>query len=81
MVEAFEPPRDPLALRARLKGECALVGVHEHDSEWLSACADAPFIDSAVVVPNSQLTLAFAQIESYRINGGWPPGLCLVLGR
>jgi len=61
-------------------GDRNLRDTHQDDMPpcAFSHCADPTLFHGAVVVADAELTLALVQIEPYRINGGWPPGVCLV---
>lgn len=74
-------PGDPLALGARLEENAGPCSSPQHGGEALTRGRDAALLDGSTVVANAELTLALVQIEPYRIHGGWPPGVCLVLGR
>src|SRR5689334_2006825 len=79
--ELLEMPRDPLTLRARLDEHARRRAIPENRTEPLPARHDATLFHRSIIPPDAQLTLAFVEIESYRIHGGWPPGVCLVARR
>jgi hypothetical protein len=81
VAQLFEAARDPFALGARLEENARRRAIAQQWGEPLAARDDAPLFDAAVVVSDAELTLAFVQIQSYRIHGGWPPGVCLVARR
>jgi hypothetical protein len=50
----------------------------------VSCLRDPPepaLVAGAALAGDQALTLAFVQIQSYRIHGGWPPGVCPVARR
>jgi len=81
VTEAFEMARDPFTLCACLEENAGRRTAAQHGGEAVTARHDAQFQNASVVLPDAELTLALVQIESYRIHGGWPPGLCLVARR
>ena len=76
--QRLEMRRDPLALRRGLTQNARRRPVAEHRAQSLAARRDPELLHRPLRPENAQLTLAFVQVEFYRIHGGWPPGLCLV---
>jgi len=81
VAQALEVARHLLALRAGLEEDLGARPRTQHRGEPLTTRDDACLDHESVLLADAELTLAFVEIESNRIHGGWPPGLCLVAGR
>ncbi len=76
MAERFEMAGDPLTLRRSLEQNARRRPLAQDGREPLATGHDAAFDQLTVRREDTQLALAFVQVDPYAIHG-WPPGwLC-----
>ena len=68
--------RHPFALGTRFHQHGAPEGDRQCGREPLATVHDPALADGAGLGEDAQLTLALLDIDSYHIDGGWPPGVC-----
>ena len=68
MPECLEVPRHPFTFCCRLEQHARRRPLAQHRGESLATRHDATVRDRAVLGEDAELTLAFVQIESYRIH-------------